>query len=238
MTGGTSDTAPTALIDAAVNRREYWNDFYASARVQDVPEEPSRFARWVHGRLGESKRIVELGCGSGRDTLWFATEGHDVQAFDFAASAVARVSETAAHRGLTVPVAELDLGRPDDVRRAADSVLATGSPDVVYARFLLHSLDDGGQEGLYRFAAATLAGGGLLFLEFRAQQDAQAAHLFGDDHFRTYLPASDVVKAVESFGGQVLEAETRQGWAPYRSEDPFVTRIVVRFAGCESPTAR
>jgi methylase of polypeptide subunit release factors len=228
MTVGAADAGPAELVESLDARRSYWNAFYASARVQDVPEEPSRFARWVHDRLGGEGSIVELGCGSGRDTLWFASEGHEVRAFDFAASAVERVTATAVSRGMTVPVAELDLGQPDDVRLAADSVLAAGAPDAVYARFLLHSLDQAGQEGLYRFAAATLRGGGLLFLEFRAQQDEEAAHLFGDDHYRTYLHASDVVKAVESFGGHVLEAETRQGWAPYRTEDPFVTRIVAR----------
>ncbi|HEX3900202.1 MAG TPA: class I SAM-dependent methyltransferase [Mycobacteriales bacterium] len=228
MTVGAAAAVSAESVDAADARRSYWNAFYASARVQDVPAEPSRFGRWVHDRLGGTGSIVELGCGSGRDTFWFASQGHDVRAFDFAASAVARVTATAASRGMTVPVAELDLGQADDVRSAAASVLAGGAPDAVYARFLLHSLDDAGQEGLYRFAATTLSHGGLLFLEFRAQQDEQAAHLFGDDHFRAYLHASDVVKAVESFGGQVLEAETRQGWAPYRTEDPFVTRIVAR----------
>jgi methylase of polypeptide subunit release factors len=230
MTVGAAEVVTAEPIESIDARRTYWNAFYASARVQDVPEEPSRFARWVHDRLGGPGRIVELGCGSGRDTLWFAAAGHDVRAFDFAASAVDRVTGTAASRGMTVPVAELDLGQPDDVRLAVASVLADGAPDAVYARFLLHSLDEAGQEGLYRFAAATLGGGGLLFLEFRAQQDEDAAHLFGDDHFRTYLHASDVVTAIESFGGHVLEAETRQGWAPYRTEDPFVTRVVARLA--------
>jgi SAM-dependent methyltransferase len=194
-----------------------------------VPEEPTKFARWVRKRIEPATRIVELGCGSGRDTLWFASKGYDVHAFDFASSAVATVCGAAEAYGAELAVEELDLSRPDDVDGAAVSVLAGGAPRVVYARFLLHSLDEDGQAGLFQLAATVLRAGGLLFLEFRAHEDQTGMHLFGDDHFRTYPKAADVVTAIEARGGQILTAKTRQGWAPYRTEDPFVTRIVARW---------
>ncbi len=218
--------APGSEPDA---KRAYWDEFYASSRLRDVPEEPTKFARWVRKRIEPATRIVELGCGSGRDTLWFASKGYDVEAFDFASSAVARVRAAAAAFGRTIPVRELDLSRHDDVHDAAQAVLAAGAPRVVYARFLLHSLDECGQAGLFQFAATVLRSGGLLFLEFRARQDEAGLHLFGDDHFRTYPKVEDVVAAIESHGGQVLKAKTRQGWAPYRTEDPFVTRVIARW---------
>jgi SAM-dependent methyltransferase len=229
MTAGVRDLVVMPPVDEADAKRAYWNEFYVSARSGDVPEEPTKFARWVRNRIEPATRIVELGCGSGRDTLWFASKGYDVHAFDFASSAVARVRGAAVAFGRSVAAEELDLSRPDDVGLAASSVLAGGAPRVVYARFVLHSLDDSGQAGLFDLSAAVLRAGGVLFLEFRARQDEVGLHLFGDDHFRTYPKVDDVVAAIESRGGQVLMAKTGQGWAPYRTEDPFVTRIVARW---------
>lgn len=58
---------------------EYWNKFYESR--PDI-EQPSLFARSVIKMVQKGKSILELGCGNGRDSFYFAKNGLNVTAID------------------------------------------------------------------------------------------------------------------------------------------------------------
>jgi tellurite methyltransferase len=53
----------------------------------------SRFAKLASGYFSPSSDILELGCGVGRDAIYFAAQGHQVIATDAAASVIAHNSE-------------------------------------------------------------------------------------------------------------------------------------------------
>jgi SAM-dependent methyltransferase len=213
-----------------VEHHDYWNSFYAGRSSADVPEEPSPFARWAATRLPTGERVVEFGFGTARDSLWFATRGHDVRGYDFAESAVAAGRGRATRRGLTARFAVLDLYD----RRAVEDVTAelADLPGVshVYGRFLIHSLEDHGRAHLFDLAATVLAGGGELLLEFRTGKDKGAEHVFGDDHFRVYLDPTRVTDEIVARGGRVVHDEQGHGLAVYRTEDPHVARLVARWS--------
>src|SRR3989344_3442692 len=57
--------------------KEYWDDFYKHSQV---PQEPSTFASYCFDYLKTNydlygKKLVDLGCGNGRDTYFFARNG-------------------------------------------------------------------------------------------------------------------------------------------------------------------
>ena len=52
---------------------KYWNDFY---KKNSVTTEPSPFARFISDlKLEDCGDIVDVGCGNGRDTLFFTELG-------------------------------------------------------------------------------------------------------------------------------------------------------------------
>jgi cyclopropane fatty-acyl-phospholipid synthase-like methyltransferase len=58
----------------------YWENYYKSALITD---NPSPFAKWVlRNQLRENMDLIELGCGNGRDSLFFAKNGVRVLAVD------------------------------------------------------------------------------------------------------------------------------------------------------------
>jgi SAM-dependent methyltransferase len=64
---------------------------------------PSPFARWAYARRSKPRfrgRLLELGCGPGRDLLFFLDRGLQVQGVDFSSTAIARAREAVAHRPL------------------------------------------------------------------------------------------------------------------------------------------
>ena len=57
----------------------YWEDYYKNN--QD-PGEESPFARFVLPFLNKADSLYELGCGNGRDSIFFEKFGLNIVAFD------------------------------------------------------------------------------------------------------------------------------------------------------------
>jgi ubiquinone/menaquinone biosynthesis C-methylase UbiE len=95
-----------------------WN--WQSLKSDNEWEEPSEQIhyltwRWRGKGLG---RVLDLGCGLGRHSLFLAESGFEVDAFDLAAEAVGQLREKSQQRGLALSVKHgdmLDLPYPDAV---------------------------------------------------------------------------------------------------------------------------
>jgi len=217
-------------IKISEQHHDYWDGFYAGRASGCVPEQPSDFARWVDRQLKTGQEVVELGFGTARDSLFFARHGRAVRGYDFAESAVAHARSQVAQQGLDSEFGVLDLYDDLGVRRTATSLSAGSGARAVYARFLVHSLEDAGRANLLRLSATALGGGrGELFLEFRTGKDLGQEHLFGDDHFRLFLDPMTVELEIEALGGEVTYREEGCGLAVYKTEDPHVARLVAHF---------
>src|SRR5256885_1585218 len=63
----------------------YWSEYYVR---EDAPEIPSQFAVFVANELPNLKSILEIGCGNGRDALFFLQTGRRVVALDASDKAI------------------------------------------------------------------------------------------------------------------------------------------------------
>lgn len=63
---------------------------------------PSGFAREVSPLLPPGSRVLELGCGEGRDSVFFATRGLEVTAIDVSAAGLQKAERLAAVYGVKV----------------------------------------------------------------------------------------------------------------------------------------
>jgi SAM-dependent methyltransferase len=221
----------TGSVSTDTRHRDYWDGFYAGSASGRVPAQPSAFAEWVDRQLPAAQEVVELGFGTGRDSLFFARQGRSVHGFDFAESAVAHARRQAVEHAPTSRFSVLDLYDDLEVARVAEALSSGTVARAVYARFLVHSLEDAGRANLIRFSAGALGGGagGELFLEFRTGKDLGQEHLFGDDHFRTFIDPMTVELEIEELGGEVTYREEGCGLAVYKTEDPHVARLVAHF---------
>lgn len=104
--------------------------------------EPSHFAQDLFVRWkalapnlvmqGESiGRLTELGCGEGRDSVYFAAQGFEVMAVDVAPAGLAKARKLAQERGVTVHTVEADI-HDVDWAIPADIVYSLGALQYVY----------------------------------------------------------------------------------------------------------
>ena len=127
----------------------YWQKYY---KQDAAPHDPSLFAQFVGAEYFESgERVIELGCGNGRDAHYLAGRGIEVTAVD---QAVTNLDEA--------------LLNPRFV--GADFTMLDEAPqqfDGVYSRFTLHSITSEEQARVLGWTERALKIGGYLCIEVR-----------------------------------------------------------------------
>ena len=82
---------------------EIWNKVYSSD-TSFFGGDPSNFAFACYEEFKKNnvKKILELGCGQGRDTVFFASNGIDVSAIDSSQVAIDALSKTTREKNLSI----------------------------------------------------------------------------------------------------------------------------------------
>ncbi|HVV86786.1 MAG TPA: class I SAM-dependent methyltransferase [Kofleriaceae bacterium] len=209
----------------------YWNAFYAG-RHPDL-ENPSSFARVVLGKLEPEALLFELGCGNGRDALFFASQGVRVVACDRSAVAIHTLNERPdlgrfRHRPRFLQADFADLAQVYDRSQPA--------LDAVYSRFTLHAIPAAIQGAALAWSAAHLRSGGQLLVEVRSVkgslygqgEPAERDAFIHDGHYRRFLRLEELSDEVRGLGLELVEAIEASGVAVYKDDDPVVIRLTAR----------
>ena len=111
---------------------------------------PSVFARMLSSLLAPGARVLELGCGEGRDSVFFASRGCDVTAVDVSAAGLSKAERLARLAGVEVQWVH------DDAARYSPA----GQFDFVYSCGAIHYVPRRLRTGLLaRVKAATSPSG-------------------------------------------------------------------------------
>jgi SAM-dependent methyltransferase len=120
--------------------------------------------RWEIGRpqralLDAADRVIgsvlDAGCGTGENALFFAARGHEVTGIDFLAEPIAFANRKAAERGLTATFLVLDALALRDLAGVFDCAIDSG---------LFHVFGDHDRRHYVEGLASVLKPGGRLFL--------------------------------------------------------------------------
>lgn len=114
----------------ADDQHQHWNLLHQKNKA-DL-KEPSDFAKEVLQLFNKQMNILELGCGSGTDSYFFAEHGHSVLGTDFSEIVVIRDQDSYHIPELSFQVVDISQKLPFD-----DSTF-----DCVYARLSLHYFSD------------------------------------------------------------------------------------------------
>jgi SAM-dependent methyltransferase len=173
------------------------------------------FDQLLRGRLKPGMRVLDVGCGGGRNLVYLLRHGFDVAGVDQDPGAVAQVRALAARLAPSLP--------PDDFRVEAIEALSfpEASADVVIASAVLHFASSQAQfdsmlAGIWR----VLAPGGLLFARLASSIGIEErVQPIGDGRFR--LPDGSDRFLVDE--GMLMEIGGRLGGDLI---DPLKTTVV------------
>ena len=199
---------------------DFWDERYAGEAFA-YGEAPNAFLASLADRFPLSGRALVPGDGEGRNGVFLATRGMQVETLDLSALGVAKARRLAAAHGVTLQARQADVLRWDWPVAAYD----------VIALLYLH-LPAEGRRALHAHALAALKPGGLIVLEaFTPRQiDKQREGARGGPRDTALLYESGDLRA--DFAGAKIElcdeVETELGEGTLHVGASAVVRLIAR----------
>lgn len=202
--------------------KSYWAKFYEH---NQNPFSQSLFAEFILKYAPKNAKILELGCGNGRDSVFFHQKGLRVKAIDACENEIEYLKAHYANENLEFENA--DFCALDEISNAYD---------VIYSRFTLHSITKKQQERLLPFVYNALKAQGLFCVEVRGLKNSlfnqgvalgDNAFIY-DEHYRRFLDFEILCDELKNLGFNLLFAKEDKGFAPFKNEDDFFIRIIAQ----------
>lgn len=197
----------------------FWENYYSN---HQVPADESLFARFVIPFLQPKTSVYELGCGNGRDSVFFASNDINITSFDQCSKEISFL------KNKYISLTNLAFQQGD--------FTALGERDSVnniYSRFSLHSVNKAKEIQTLNWAYKTLNSNGLFFIEVRSvfdelcgEGEEVAKNAYVTDHYRRFLEIDNFAMRIEDAGFNILYKIQSKGFAPHGDEDPVVIRII------------
>lgn len=211
------------------NRDEdYWNKYYSnSAAISELKQSPSLFADEMLRRYMErGKNLVELGCGNGRDSLYFVKNGLNVTGIDASQIVIDELRENYSMNNCVFIC--------DDFV-SAESIYQI-QYDYCYSRFTLHAINEQQETQILKKAYDMLKENGYLFIEARSINDkkygvGQAVErnaFICDGHYRRFIDLIELLSKLKDIGFTIVESAESDQFAPLKGDNAVCVRVVAQ----------
>ena len=203
--------------------KRYWTKYYKKHREMTTP---SPFAEYCYNNFfvnTKDSSLLELGCGNGRDSIFFAKNGINVLGLDIVDEEVRYLNKRKLYSNLLFKCADFSEYQKKE------------NYDFVYSRFTIHTISEDQEQSTLENSYKNLKNGGLLFIEARSVKDDMFAksHKISEtegetDHYRRFLIYDKFLENVNSAGFEIVESVEAQGLAKHNDEDPFIVRVIAK----------
>jgi cyclopropane fatty-acyl-phospholipid synthase-like methyltransferase len=133
---------------------DFFDSAYRGTPPWDIGRPQKEFTELVrHGEITGS--VLDIGCGSGDNALFFAQEGFDVWGIDSSSLAIQKAQKKAAERGLPVHFQVLNALELTKLNKTFDTATDSG---------LFHALSDEDRPLFVKSLATVLSHNGIYFM--------------------------------------------------------------------------
>lgn len=198
---------PQALPPEFASQQDRWNHRF-SAAGHLFGSEPNAWLREHTGLWAKNAHVLSVADGDGRNSVWLASQGLQVDAFDFSEVGVAKARDFANTRGVSVNFSVSDC----------DSYpWPTASLDGVAAIFIQFA-DPAMRSRLFARMVQSLKPGGLLVLQgyslgqlaFKTGGPSEPSHLYTEPLLREAFSGLDILR-LESHEAELAEGSAHSG---------------------------
>ena len=148
------------------NLVKYWNKFYKKKSI--ISE--STFAKFTYKKILNKKgKLLDIGCGNGRDSYFFNKKGFQVTGIDISQKAIQKNSINKINN---LSFEKFDIGK-DKIKNKFD---------IIYCRFFVHTVDELLENKLIELIKSSKNKGTKVFFEFRNYKDKIFGKFNAEDH--------------------------------------------------------
>jgi adenylylsulfate kinase-like enzyme len=215
------DTILAGANNTAWSSLNYWNDYY-NAGGGDCIENPSDFAKFSIDYMKTGAKLIDIGCGNGRDSFFFDEIGLKVTAVDFCETAIRDIKKK-----------ECRILAICDNFVSAKAIFCIDY-DYCYARWSIHAIDAIQQHELLTNVYGALRDGGMLFAEMITVNDVKFGRgqslgrdeFFFDGQYRRFIRPEEFSDQLQSLGFKLTYFEESDKFSVIGSDRPVLLRVI------------
>jgi len=200
--------------------KKYWENYYSEKLGFD---KPSSYAIEVLDLIDKENSILELGCGNGRDSFYFANNGIRVIAIDQSKNIINQIkNENINPTFLCKDIIDIQENFNYKVNHC-------------YARFFFHALNENEENSAIKFITNILPINGYFFSESRSIKSSLYGKgkfffkdIYSTDHKRRFIRKNNFIAKLEYNGFQIKNIIESDGLAIFKDDDPVVIRICAK----------
>jgi len=153
-------------VSVVPDQRAFWDGWHEKHIEASHTDHSEAALRTFVGAFGGSSgvRVLEVGCGQGREAVNLARNGFDVSAFDYSAVAISTAMSNASRANVRVAFVEHDMIKPFPY----PSETFTG----VFAHLSIHYFDEMTTRSILREIERVLVPQGVFFFTVRSVDDS------------------------------------------------------------------
>jgi len=196
--------------------KKYWNKYYKS---NYKPFVQSNFSEFVVEALAAESSIIDIGCGNGRDSIFFANQKFKTTGIDQSIVAIENLKkyENEYLKFKTLSFSELKNG---------------DKFDYAYCRFIFHSINELEEDSLLHWLRNNVSKN--IFIEARVDIDQEK--YMKTNHYRRLMNIEEFSKKLKKIGFVIISSEISDKFSiyskKYRVEDikfnPILARLVIK----------
>ncbi len=201
----------------------YWDNFY----IKKNKIKESSFARFVLNKVRKGrvkKSLIDIGCGNGRDSIFFSKNNFHVTGID--------ISQKAIKKNLLFKNKNLNFIRFDIEKNKTSKKF-----DIIYCRFFLHTINENGENKLLHLIKKMKKKNSVICFEFRNLKDQifkkykKRKHNqiveFEKGHYRRMInPIMFLEKCVKIIKCKMLYFKSSKNLSVVKYDNPNLSRII------------
>ena len=200
-----------------INIRRHWEKFYK----KNYYAKESNFARFVFKKI-KKKKIIDIGCGNGRDTFFFFNKGLDTTGLDFSKTAIK-------NNNSKKKIFMFNNICKNNLKNLNKKF------DYIYARFFLHAIKYKEEDIFLKNLKKISKKNSVFFLEFRTTSDKLmkkgkviCKYERLTDHYRRFINVIDFQKKLHSVGYKILFIKESTNFAKFKNDKPSICRVIFK----------
>ena len=208
----------------------YWDIYYKN---NNVPLEPTSFAKYCLPLIKKKSNFLELGCGNGRDSIFFARNNISVHASDISKTAIENLKKTA-------PVSVMkNLKFINEDFTNFNTNQYTENFQAIYSRFTIHTILQDKISKVFKWSYNALSDGGLIMIETRSTKDPLFTSgkgtliehntiLYEEGHIRHFMERDELVSSLIKEGFNLVEDTESNNLSIHEGDNPVLLRVIAR----------